>query len=187
MTAQAERELAWYEPEIVSARSVATISTHDVGYRHTLLAIPPQPFDAVLLFSPAFGVTLKLASELKVSIAWRRRTEIPCDLVFFSVERRVVNASGQKAQTPIIVDLRHDMVFLATASAEPRGVEAVARGFGILKLPFKKDPTRPGCERCKDFTGTGDEPVELEGKKGTVFRAAALMLRQTYRVRKLSR
>ncbi|MGR3379479.1 hypothetical protein, partial [Roseovarius indicus] len=60
------------------------------------------------------------------------------------------------------------MVFLATVSAEPRGVEAVSRGFGVLELPFKEDPTRPGRERRKDFTGTGDEPVEFEGEKGSV-------------------
>ena len=180
MAAQAERKLSRDEPEIVSARSVATISTDDVGHRHTLLAIPSQPFNAVFLFSPAFGVTLKLACELEVSIARRNRTEIPRDFVFFSVERRVVDASGQKAQAPIIVDLGHDMVFLATVSAEPRGVEAVSRGFGVLELPFKKDPTRPGCERRKDFTGTGDETVEFEGEKGSVLRAAALMLRQAY-------
>ena len=180
MAAQAERELSRDEPEIVSARSVATISTDDVGHRHTLLPIPSQPFNAVFLFSPAFGVTLKLACELEVSIARRNRTEIPRDFVFFSVERRVVDASGQKAQAPIIVDLGHDMVFLATISAEPRGVEAVSRGFGVLELPFKKDPTRPGRERRKDFTGTGDEPVEFEGEKGSVLRAAALMLRQAH-------
>jgi hypothetical protein len=180
MAAQTERELSWDEPKIVSARSVATISTHDIGYRHTLLAIGSQPLDAVFLFSPAFGVTLKLARELEVRIAWRNRTEIPGDFVFVIIERRIVDASGQKAQAPIIVDLGYDMVFLATISAEPRGIEAVAWGFGVLELPFKKDPTRPGREGRKDFTGPRDEPVELEGKKGSVFRAAALMLRQAY-------
>ena len=180
MTAQAKREFTRDEPEIVSARSMAAIGTYNVRNRHTLLAIPSQPFDAVLLLSPTFGVTLKLASELKVSIAGRHWTEIPCDLVLLSVERRVVDASGQKAQAPIIFNLGHDMVFLATISAKPRGVEAVSRGLGVLELPFKKDPTRPGCERRKDFTGTRNETVELEGEKGTVLRAAALMLRQAY-------
>ncbi|MNJ38517.1 hypothetical protein D3C77_333660 [compost metagenome] len=116
---------------------MATISTYDAGYRHTLLAITSQPFDAVLLFSPAFGVALKLACKQKICIARRHRTEIPRDLVFLGIERRVVDVPGQKAQTPLFVDLGHDMVFLAAVSAEPRGVEAVARGFGILELPFK--------------------------------------------------
>lgn len=58
------------------------------------------------------------------------------------------------------------MHFMAAFPAEPRRIEAMARGIGVLQLALEQHTPWTIGQRRENFTGTGNEAMQLKCEEG---------------------
>src|SRR6056297_2187022 len=145
LAAEAECKLSRDEPELSATSAMATVWLHQIGDGRALLAIGPQPLDAVALFEPALRVAVQVAIEGKIRIiVWSRAKISRHIIVVFGIQRRIVDIAGEKPDVAIILVLGDDVVFVSAVPAEARRVKPVTRSIGILELTLEQNGSRLG-------------------------------------------
>ena len=160
-----EPELARDEPETDAIGAVASIGAHRDLHGQPALPVGTQSFDAIALFAPIFGVGIHLSGEGVIQVLPANGRQIAGDIAVWVCYRCVIDVSWQEAKPVGILGLCDYMHFMAAFPAEPRRIEAMARGIGILQLALEKDSPRAMGQRRENLTGTGNEPMQLECKE----------------------
>ena len=169
-----EPELARNEPETDAVRAVTPIWPHRDLLGQSALPVGAQAFDAAPLFAPIFRVGLDLAGEGVIQVISANGRQIAGDIAIRVRDRCVINVSGQEAKPVGILGFGDDMDLVAALPAEPRRIEAMAGGIGILQLALEQDPPGAISQRRENLSGTGNEAMQLEREEGAGPFAAAL-------------
>jgi hypothetical protein len=148
--------------------------------RCTALTVRSEAFYPVAFLAPFLGIGFNLTGERIVRIILANGGQVTGGVTVRVVKRRIVDIPRKKRRPFSGFELRDHVDFVAAFTAKAGRIQTMTGRVGVLELSLEKDVARSRRQRREDFTCAGNEPVQLERKKGCHSRATTFLFRETY-------
>ena len=183
LAGRAEAELAGQEPRPTSGCPDCSAGIDRDFPRRRTAPVAAEPNAAARAgLEPVLGIILQGAGERIIGVVLRLRHQIARLLAVLGiVERRFVDGARKHAGNPAIFDQNDRVMFLPAVPAEEGGVKPRVGILRVEALAVERDPPLARCRAALHrHARTGDEAVELEGKKRPLTAAAPLARRAAH-------